>query len=131
MKIRSILVVDDDENDQFICEYTIHRYDPEIAVLKAYNGQEALALLRTTTPSAIILDINMPIMNGFEFLDHYAREFQVHAPVVAMLTSSHLDADRQRALEYRFVRSFFQKPLKQQDIAVMAQVLEEEIGGRG
>ncbi len=126
MKIRSILVVDDDENDQFICEYTISRYDPGITVLKAYDGAEALKLLRTQTPSAIILDINMPIMNGFEFLDHYAREFHVHAPVVAMLTSSHLDADRQRALKYRFVRSFFQKPLKQADIAIMAELLGAE-----
>ena len=43
MKISSILIVDDDENDQFICEYTIRKFDPSIRVSKAFDGAEALA----------------------------------------------------------------------------------------
>ena len=77
MKLNTILVVDDDENDQFICEYTIRKFDPAIAILKAQDGTEALAILKTETPDAIILDINMPIMNGFEFLEHYATTFSL------------------------------------------------------
>ena len=125
MKIHSILVVDDDENDQFICEYTIRKFDPSIRILKAFDGSEALDVLRGETPDAIILDINMPVMNGFEFLDRYAEEFEVHAPVVAMLTSSHLGKDRERAMQYSFVKSYFEKPLQADHLRIMAEILGE------
>ena len=125
MKISSILIVDDDENDQFICEYTIRKFDPSIRVSKAFDGAEALDLLRGETPDAIILDINMPVLNGFEFLDRYAQEFDVHAPVVAMLTSSHLVKDRERAMRYSFVKSYFEKPLQAEHLRIMAEVAEE------
>ena len=123
MKITSILVVDDDENDQFICEYTIRKFDPSIRILKAFDGSEALDILRGETPNAIILDINMPVMNGFEFLDRYAEEFEVHAPVVAMLTSSHLGKDRERAMRYSFVKSYFEKPLLADHLRIMTELL--------
>ena len=125
MKITSILVVDDDENDQFICDYTIRKFDPTIRVLKALDGAEALDILHRETPDAIILDINMPVMNGFEFLDRYAEEFEVHAPVVAMLTSSHLGKDRERAMQYSFVKSYFEKPLQADHLRIMAELLDE------
>lgn len=124
MKLRSILVVDDDENDQFICEYTIRKFDPSIRLLKAFDGAEALDLLRGEQPDGIILDINMPVMNGFEFLDRYAVEFEEHAPVVAMLTSSHLGRDRERAMQYSFVKSYFEKPLTAEHLAVMTALME-------
>ncbi len=127
--MHSILTVDDDENDQFICTYTIRKFDPNIKVLKAMNGLEALKLLKSTTPAAIILDINMPIMNGFEFLEHYTREFDTHAPVVAMLTSSHHAADRERAMRYDFVKSYFEKPLTPDNLRIMAMLLGEEKHG--
>ncbi len=127
--MHSILTVDDDENDQFICTYTIRKFDPNIKVLKAMNGLEALDLLKSTTPAAIILDINMPVMNGFEFLEHYTREFDTHAPVVAMLTSSHHAADRERAMRYDFVKSYFEKPLTPDNLRILAVLLEEEKHG--
>jgi CheY-like chemotaxis protein len=123
MKISTILVVDDDENDQFICEYTIRKFDASIRVLKAFDGAEALDVLHRETPDAIILDINMPVMNGFEFLDRYAEEFEVHAPVVAMLTSSRLGKDRERALQYSFVKNYFEKPLESEHLRIMADLL--------
>ncbi len=126
MRIKSILTVDDDENDLFICAYTIRKFDPAVQTLKAMNGVDALAVLRNTTPDAIILDINMPVMNGFEFLDHYASEFSVHAPVVAMLTSSHLSADRERAMRYNFVKSYFEKPLTLANLKLMAEILDHD-----
>jgi CheY-like chemotaxis protein len=124
MPMKSILVVDDEENDQFICEYTIRKFDPSIKVIKAYDGTEALDVLRRTTPEAIILDINMPVMNGFEFLDRYATDFTNHAPVVAMLTSSHLGRDRERAMAYYFVKNYFEKPLTAEHLALMRKTLE-------
>ena len=111
MPIQTILIVDDDDADQFICDYTIRKFDPSIKTIAAFNGREALDILRVKSPDAIILDINMPIMNGFEFLDRYAAEFDHHVPVMAMLTSSIFDEDRKRTLEYEFVKAYFEKPL--------------------
>lgn len=128
MKMQTILTVDDDENDQFICAYTIRRFNPDIRVLRAMNGAEALEVLKHTTPDAIILDINMPIMNGFEFLDRYLQDFEIHAPVVAMLTSSHHAADRQRALRYDFVKSYFEKPLTPENLRTLENLLRNELG---
>jgi CheY-like chemotaxis protein len=126
MKINSILAVDDDENDLFICTYTIRKFDPDIRVLTALNGQEALVLLRDVTPDAIILDVNMPVMNGFEFLERYAEEFARHAPVVAMLTSSHLAPDREKALGYEFVKTYFEKPLTAENLRAIAALLIDD-----
>lgn len=117
MPLKTILIVDDEEADQYICQYVIHQFDPSITPLVANNGREALDILQQSKTDAIILDINMPIMNGFEFLAHYAAEFEQHVPVVAMLTSSIHDHDQQTALHYDFVKVCFQKPLTQEHMA--------------
>ncbi|MEM5474297.1 response regulator [Hoeflea sp. AS60] len=124
MPMQTVLIVDDDEADQFICEYTIRKFDPSIKMIAAFNGREALDILHQSMPDAIILDINMPIMNGFEFLAHYAVEFEHHVPVVAMLTSSLLGADRERALQYDFVKTYFEKPLTIDQLQIMRDLLE-------
>ncbi len=111
MSLQTILLVEDEEVDQYICKYVINKFNSSITTLIANNGQEALEILQHDKPDAIILDINMPIMNGFEFLDHYASEFDNHVPVVAMLTSSIDDNDKKKASQYSFVRVCFQKPL--------------------
>ncbi|WP_114011070.1 response regulator [Cohaesibacter intestini] len=125
MSLRKILIVDDEEVDQYICKYVIEKFDPTIATLSAFNGREALDILRQDDPDAIILDINMPIMNGFEFLERYAAEFDNHVPVVAMLTSSIHDHDRDVALRYVFVDVCFQKPLTEDHLAQLANTWEQ------
>ena len=127
MTIASILIIDDDETDQFICGYTIRRVDPEIKVLKAFNGQEGLDALSQEQPDAIILDINMPVMNGFEFLETYARQFPGpdSGPVVAMLTSSKLSTDRQASLQYDFVKSYFAKPLTADHMETLDSIVKK------
>ncbi len=125
MQMQTILIVDDDDADQFICEYTIRKFDPSIKTIAAFNGREAIDILQHKMPDAIILDINMPIMNGFEFLERYAVEFDHHVSVVAMLTSSIFDKDRERALQYDFVKIYFEKPLTIEHLHKMRDLLEK------
>jgi len=125
MSLRKILIVDDEEVDQYICKYVINKFDPSITTVSAFNGKEALDILHQDDPDAIILDINMPIMNGFEFLAQYAVEFDRHVPVVAMLTSSIHDHDREVALRYAFVNVCFQKPLTADHLAQLAATWEQ------
>ena len=108
-----VLVVDDSEADQFLCQYALEHYDPSMTILKAYDGKEALAVIdeKTVKPDYIFLDINMPRMNGFEFLEAYQHRPDSESTVIVMLTSSIQDDDYQRCMSYSQVKMFLSKPL--------------------
>lgn len=111
---RAILSVDDSESDQYLNALAIRDVDPEIEVLAAYDGAEALEILAKLAepPDLILLDINMPGMDGFGFLEAYVQAYgRDDASLIVMLTSSMLDEDRARGLRYWPVRGFLAKPL--------------------
>ena len=87
---RRVLVVDDSDADQFLSKLMIRRFDPSIQVLQAYDGREALAVLDAMEepPDAVFLDINMPVMNGHEFLAalHERDRRRVHAELLRRRT---------------------------------------------
>ena len=120
MKMSLILLVDDNETDQFLHEMVIKKFDPTIKILKAYDGEEALEVLANAeeAPDLILLDINMPRMNGFEFLEEY-NKLSYTSTVVAMLSSSEQGSDREKALGYGCVETYFVKPLDSDDLQKM------------
>ena len=75
MKLSRAMVIDDSEADQLIAEIALQMYDPNIEIIKAYDGLEALEILKDIDeqPEIIFLDINMPRMNGHEFLKVYDK----------------------------------------------------------
>lgn len=117
MKIKKILLIDDNETDQFLHETVIKEFDPTIEIMKAYDGQQALDLLSSMDeePDIILLDINMPGMNGFEFLDEYNRK--PTSSVIAMLSSSEQGSDKEKAMSCDCVKIYFLKPLEVSDLA--------------
>jgi CheY-like chemotaxis protein len=73
----------------------------------AEHGRAALAVLRgedptrkVTTPVVVLLDLNMPVMNGFEFLAELRHDPLLHDTVVFVLTTSASDLDRTRAYDH-------------------------------
>ncbi len=112
MTINCILVVDDNEGDQFLAEHLIKKYLPDTQQLKAYDGEEALRVIAESDvkPDIILLDINMPGMDGFEFLEAY-NQLADRSAVVAMVSSSEDGRDRDRCEQYEFVVDYFVKPL--------------------
>lgn len=119
MKITSLMVVDDSEGDQLLTKITIESFDSSITILQAYDGREALDMLAETPaqPDLILLDINMPGMNGHEFLEEYSKTEQ-KSSVILMLSSSAQESDKQNSLKYPFVKKYIEKP-------VVLEVLEE------
>jgi len=118
-----ILTVDDNEADQFLSEFAIQQYDPTIVINKAYDGKEALDFLESSVspPALIFLDINMPGMNGFEFLDHFHATQTFTASIIVMLTSSINDDDYQKCIVYDNVKKVISKPL---NVEVIAQCID-------
>ena len=114
----SILLVDDDYTTNFLNTRLLQHLDATVQVLTALNGREALGLLSThcqpptpPCPVLIFLDVNMPVMDGFAFLETYQ-----HLPatqrqgVVVMLTTSVNPRDLAR-LQGLPVAAFLSKPL--------------------
>lgn len=111
-----ILLVDDDvinnELNKFVIENTGYAKNIEIAL----NGEEALNLLQkkneTDTPNLIFLDLNMPIMNGFEFLEEY-KNMNIPSKELTkiyILTSSRNEKDLAKAKNFQ-IEGYVTKPL--------------------
>tara|TARA_B100001146_G_C16069266_1_gene385671 strand:- start:263 stop:640 length:378 start_codon:yes stop_codon:yes gene_type:complete len=110
--MQSIMVIDDSEADQFFAKLEIEKFDSSIHVLQAYDGLQALEMLKnqSVSPDIIFLDINMPRMSGHEFLEAYVSNFKDKSMVI-MLSSSTLEIDKNRALRHDCVRDYIEKPL--------------------
>ena len=123
MKINSVLVIDDSEADQFLSKVILKKFNSEITLHQAFDGAEGLKILAEleTEPDLIFLDINMPGMDGFGFLEKYS-ESKDHVSVVVMLTSSSQDKDKERAAQYDCVKTYLEKPLDLDDLAVLAEM---------
>jgi CheY-like chemotaxis protein len=123
MKHKKILLVDDDPDDQFFFRDALNETASHLKCIVANNGVEALTLLEATddTPSIIFLDLNMPMMNGFEFLQHMkANNNFKHIRVVIFTTSSN-PADRKLSIELGAER-FLSKTA---DFKLLKQTLSE------
>lgn len=101
----TILIVEDDDIDVRVFKRGLKKCDVENPVVVAYNGKEAFELLSQKSPSQVkkpyivILDLNMPIMDGFDFLKSIRSHKELADTVVFVLTTSSAEADRKRAYE--------------------------------
>ncbi|MDX2305315.1 MAG: response regulator [Microscillaceae bacterium] len=123
------LVVEDDEITSFLIQKTLSKSNVFKEILSFENGQPALVYLQEALaqlkpiPDLILLDINMPIMDGWELLDALQElHFPNHIPVV-MLTSSINEEDRRKAKTYKNVQGYFTKPLTEKYVEELVKLL--------
>lgn len=117
---KNVLLVEDDRNFQYLVERLTKRIDLISELRIANDGQEAIELFQAEDLSAahaidlLIVDINMPRLNGFEFLEQFkllrANDEQIKKIEVVMLTSSNFDEDLKKAKALNIVREMFIKP---------------------
>lgn len=114
-----VLSVDDNSIDRYICGTIVKKFNFAKRVIEFDMASKALDYLRENVdrpeniPQIIFLDINMPGMNGFEFLEEASKLSVVIAKTccIVMLTSSMNPDDRQRAINSPIVKDFINKPL--------------------
>lgn len=130
-QVNCIMLIDDNKIDNFFHERVIKKCDAAKKIVIKESGQEALDYLIsgnvTTQPDVIFLDINMPGMNGWEFLDHYKqldKELQT-AMVVVMLSTSENPDDRARAKTHGILADYKTKPLTKEMLEEVINNFEE------
>lgn len=120
-----ILLVDDDDVTNFLSREMLRLYMASPIIDIAVNGQEAIdyLLIRAndldSLPNLILLDINMPIMDGWDFLAEFDK---IKRPGfekinIIMFTSSVYYEDIDRARTYATVKNIYSKPLDEQKIS--------------
>ncbi|MFP5468049.1 MAG: response regulator [Gammaproteobacteria bacterium] len=123
--IERIILIDDNEADNVYHEIMIRKAGFTGEVLVFETGVLALEFLRSdplTTPSCIFLDINMPMLNGFEVAEQATPLLQGKPTVLLMmLTSSGSPADRARAAALPVIQGYQTKPLT---VAAVRETLE-------
>lgn len=113
MKKPTILLIEDDELDIISVERSLKKIESEYELHTAYNGIEALKFLRDSNsllPDVILLDINMPRMNGIEFLKVMREDKNLKDLKVFIMTTSSEGDDRSEA-EKLGISGYIIKPL--------------------
>ncbi|MDP4663433.1 MAG: response regulator [Salibacteraceae bacterium] len=116
MKWDECAIVDDNKFDRLICERIISRISADLAITEFRSGKEILDYLLSdsfvTSNILILLDINMPEMNGYDFLNEMIKpeNSEIASKItVAIITSSTRKEDYDQTIQYPMVKGYLQK----------------------
>jgi CheY-like chemotaxis protein len=125
--LEKVLLIDDDEISLLLCEMVLEQTAFAKQVIKLSDGKQGIDFYERqaqnldateAVPELIFLDLNMPIMNGWDFLEEFSAKYQAQFPKtrVAILSSSIDPHDVAKSKEYSFVIDFLNKPLTDADV---------------
>lgn len=120
----TVLIIDDSDVDRLILARFLEKTELPMIVLEASSGQEGLHLLESpreqleanypgiSAPITLFLDINMPIMSGWEFLEELEQnleQFDLKPTIVLMHSTSNTEWEKQKAFGYKPVADYIVK----------------------
>jgi CheY-like chemotaxis protein len=128
MNLKTIWVVDDDPIYQIIVNKIIKKSELFLSVSSFKNGKDAIDALKNalenkeTFPNVILLDINMPIMDGWEFMDEMVLlKSQINEPLQIYIVSSSIALeDKNKAKDYPEIVAYLSKPINANDLILIA-----------
>lgn len=112
MKQTLVLLVDDDPMSNTYSGLVVKKQNPNTELITFGSGMEALDYLRdpsSARPDIIFLDLNMPVMNGWDFMEEYQK--MALGIEVVVVTSSNEPVDRERSKNYSGITDYFVKPI--------------------
>ena len=122
-----ILLVDDNEDDRLLMLRSLKKSDPGAEVVSIASGGEALDYLNdlddSPHPTVLLLDLNMPKVDGFEVLENIRANPETHSLPVVILTTSNEEEDVRRAYELG-ANSFVRKPVDSSEFADVVSQLK-------
>jgi CheY-like chemotaxis protein len=113
----NLLVIDDDDINIFIIKKIVEKTGYAVNMVARTNGQLAIEYISEIAeapeqfPHLILVDINMPVLNGWEFIEAYEKMNIRKAVDMYMLSSSVYENDIEKAKTYQAVKGFISKPL--------------------
>ncbi|WP_200979322.1 response regulator [Echinicola sp. 20G] len=116
-KSKSLCIIDDDPIYTFGLKKIIEFGKFDVETIFYENGKEAYENLSQvisdgeSLPDLILLDINMPIWNGWKFLDEFTKLLSEPSVVVYIISSSIDPKDKEKATQYQIINSFIVKPI--------------------
>ncbi|HSI69360.1 MAG TPA: response regulator [Gillisia sp.] len=130
MKKQRYMVVDDDTTNNMICEFTIKRFDKEGEIKMFAKPEEGLAFIKEeysstseALPTVLFLDVNMPTMTGWEFLDGFMKFDEVIKDQFTIyILSSSIEDFTAEAKIYTCIQDFLSKPLK---ISTLERIMKD------
>ena len=108
------IIIEDEEQAVSALLADLKKHCPELEVVGTTGGvEEGIELIRHSNPQLVFLDLNMPVMNGWEFLDEYEKikSLVQKETSIYMLSSSVYNDDIKKAETYTSVKKFISKPL--------------------
>ena len=109
-----VLLVDDDTVHNYLAARTLCQENAVEQVFEAENGRKALDLVVQEALDLVLLDVNMPIMNGYEFLEALRQLVETIGftpPVIVLMTTSEKYEGSDRVIQNPMVKGFLTKPL--------------------
>ncbi len=131
-KINSILLIDDDDTTNFLNKRLFQKMDIADELQVARNGRDALEYIEKychplpgegpRIPKLILLDINMPVMNGFGFLSAFEQlECEGKEEVIIVVLTTSLNPKDVTAIQQSGVKDFINKPLTREMVTTLVQ----------
>jgi CheY-like chemotaxis protein len=120
--IENVFLVDDDKIYLHVTNHAMKKAAPQAQVHSFMMAQDALDQVEAIQPDIIFLDLNMPLMDGWEFLDALEKKSLINKVCVFICSSSIDVADKERASTHPLIKSYIEKPL---DISKIKKAMEE------
>lgn len=118
---QKVLLVDDDEASVFLSTTILNEMHAAQDIEVARDGYIACGVIgEHNWPDVIFLDINMPKMNGFDFLEHLRKTGDIIKTKIVMLSTSSRKEDMDKAFSYKNVLGYVEKPLTEETVRRIA-----------